>query len=112
MTVEMVLLLSALWMLFGLIDAWILHKLGHSDWRWTIVCVLTGPLSVFILYDERYLVEPEREETGQGTVPIPEAPIVDINDEGDPAGEIGNEWPRDDPQGPLVILGYRGLSDH
>jgi hypothetical protein len=112
MTVELVLLLIVLWMLFGLIDAWVLHELGHSDWRWTIVCVLTGPLSVSIVYDQRYLAEPESEKTGPRPVAIAEAPIVDINDEREPAGGIGEEWPRDDPHGPFVPQGYRGLADH
>ena len=112
MTVEMVLLLIGLWMLFGLIDAWALHELGHSDWRWTIVCVLTGPLSVSILYDERYLLEPDSEETDPCAERITEMPIVELNDEGEPAGDIDEQWPRDDPRGPLLLQGYRGLAGH
>jgi len=112
MTVELVFLLIALWLLFGLIDAWVLHELGHSNWRWTIVCVLTGPLSVSILYDQRHFVEPDSAESGPRPVAMTEAQIVDINDEGELAVDIGDEWPRDDPRSPLVLQGYRGLSDH
>ena len=41
------------------IDAWILYGRGHSDWRWLLVCVLIGPISIAPVFDQMYLVEPE-----------------------------------------------------
>lgn len=110
MTAELVLLLTALWITFGLVDAWVLHQLGSPGWRWTLVCVLTGPLSVSVLYDRRYLAEHDR-AGDSSTSCATEGPDGEI-DEGEPVTGIPDDWPSDDPEGPFVLQGYRGLADH
>jgi len=109
MTIELVLLLIALWIVFGLIDAWVLRGLGHSDWRWTLACVLTGPLSLSVLYDQMHFAEPHVEANSATTVATP---LVEMTDEGDSTRMLTDEWPRDDPEGRFVLQGYRGLADH
>jgi len=112
MTTELVFLLIALWIVLGLVDAWVLHQLGHSDWRWTVACVLTGPLSLSFVYDQRVIAEPD-EDNDSPTHATPEIPVSDANDEGEQdRGCLTEEWPRDDPEGRFVLQGYRGLADH
>ena len=108
MTIETVLLLIALWILFGVINAWVLHARGHSGWRWTTVCVLSGPLAVSVLYDQ-IRGEPADEPTGAAEQT---AGFAEPGDDAEPAADAVGEWPRDDPEGPLVMQGYRGLADH
>ena len=111
MTIELVFLLIALWIVFGLIDAWVLHRLGHSDWRWTVACVLTGPFSLSVLYDQEPFAEPHV-EANSPTHATAETPLVETTDEGDSMRVLADEWPRDDPEGRFVLQGYRGLADH
>ena len=112
MTTELVFLLIALWIVLGLIDAWVLHQLGHADWGWTLVCVLTGPLSVSFVYDQRVLAEPD-ELNDSRTRGTPEIPVSHMNDDGEQEHDgVAEEWPRDDPESPFVLQGYRGLADH
>jgi len=110
MTIDLVLLLIALWIVFGLIDAWVLHGLGHSDWRWTAACVLTGPLSLSVVYDHMHLAEPDDEGNPSPTRVTADSTVVEmIEDDG--VGVSTEEWPRDDPEGRFVLQGYRGLAD-
>jgi hypothetical protein len=74
--------------------------------------VLTGPLSLSFVYDQRVLTEPDEDNDSPNSA-TPEIPVPDINDDGeqDPGG-LTEEWPRDDPEGRFVLQGYRGLADH
>ena len=109
MTVELLVLLLALWLLAGAVDAVALYRRRHVGWRWLVVCVLTGPLSVAVVFDQVYLVE--RDDDGadrsdsvdeltagsvDGVAPMPDAPV---------------EWPEDDPEGRLMAYGFRRMSD-
>jgi hypothetical protein len=57
MSIELLFLLLALWLVAGAVDAWILYSRRRVGWRWLLVCVLTGPLSVAAVFDQIYLVE-------------------------------------------------------
>ena len=111
MTIEMVFLLIALWILVGLIDAWVLHARGYSGWRWTMICVVTGPLAVSAFYDQIDGDETADEPDGPSQHAPPD-PDADRDDEARPAADAIGDWPRDDPEGPFVLQGYRGLADH
>src|SRR6186713_682802 len=112
MTTELVFLLIALWIVLGLVDAWVLHQLGHSDWRWTVACVLTGPLSLSFVYDQRVLAEPDEDSDWPNSATA-EIPVADTNEKGEQdRGALADEWPLDDPEGRFVLQGYRGLADH
>jgi len=113
MTVEVVLILAGLWVLLGLIDAWVLHELGRSGWRLIALCAAAGPLSLSIVYDE---VRPvDLDSTTGDMAELAEAaaadPSLDIDEVAmEPAEPC--VWPADDPEGPFILQGYRGLSDH
>ena len=112
MTIELVLILIALWILFGLIDAWILHERGYSGWRRTLLCVVSGPLAVSVLYDQLHdfdAAHGEADPTGQDTT---DSLNANLDDDTQPIADAESEWPRDDPEGPFVMQGYRGLADH
>src|SRR5262245_53979679 len=111
MTIELVFLLIVLWFLFGLIDAWVLHRLGDFNWRWTMICVLTGPLSVSVLYDQRYLAEPKAEAAVTDEPPTP-ARCEDVDEVSESSPDGASDWPDDDPESRLMLHGYRGLADH
>jgi hypothetical protein len=112
MTIELVFLLIALWILFGIVNAWVLHARGHSGWRWTTVCVASGPLAVSVLYDQIRGAESADEPAGSAEQAAPAALVAESDDEAEHAAENLGEWPRDDPEGPFVLQGYRGLADH
>ena len=118
MSVEWFLILVGLWVLFGLIGAWVLRQLGRSSWRLVALCALIGPFSLAIVYDEARRVktvpampdEVEVAETAESAVP--DEPLV-VDDEGVLSAQIEPlEWPKDDPESPLILQGYRSLSDH
>jgi len=116
MTVEVVLMLTGLWMLVGLIDAWVLHQLGRSGWRLVALCAVAGPLSLSILYDEVRPLDkdPTTAEAAPADAPQPPPPaesLAHVADEppNEPAEPF--DWPADDPEGPFILQGYRGLSD-
>jgi hypothetical protein len=112
MTIEMVFLLIALWILFGLLDAWVLYARGYSGWRWTMICVLTGPLAVSVLYDQIHGDAAGDEPDGPSLPDAPEGLGPQLDDEGEPIADAVGQWPRDDPEGPFFLQGYRGLADH
>jgi hypothetical protein len=110
MTIDLLLLLMALWLLAGVVDAWVLYRRRHVTWRWLMLCVLTGPLSVAVVFDQIYLLEPE-------TVPSNDGASVDANAA---AGDVDGvctvpdrpvDWPDDDPEGRLLPYGFRRMSD-
>jgi hypothetical protein len=107
MSVEVGLILTGLWVLLGLIDAWVLHQLGRRGWRIVALCAVAGPLSLSIVYDEVRTVRteaPEQEASEQAF----------LDDADDTAPTLGQslDWPTDDPEGRFILEGYRGLSDH
>jgi hypothetical protein len=111
MTAELVFVLAALWVLLGLIDAWVLHGFGCSGWRWICVCVLAGPLSLSFLHDwiERVDPDPRQIETDSSTT----LDATSVANEGGLADSTNSiEWPRDDPETRILLQGYRCLSDH
>jgi hypothetical protein len=112
MTIEWILLLLALWIVAGLLDAWILYRRGHPDWRRLLVCVLTGPLSIALVFDQIYLAEPEATPNDFDTSTSDDEPLVDEADARLPGPDDSVEWPADDPKGRFMLYGYRGLSDH
>ena len=118
MSVEVVLILAGLWVLLGLIDAWVLHQLGRSGWRLLALCGLAGPFSLSIVYDE---ARPAEREAAAPTAsklagqPEPDASIEFLVDKAGGTAEVPGEpidWPVDDPESPFILQGYRGLSDH
>ena len=116
MTIELVFLLTALWVLVGCIDAWVLSEFGRSGWRWLIMCVLTGPLSLSILYDQIVVVGDDSTDTdatdpGSDSVTAAGRTRMYESDEGESTFDCPDEWPRDDPEGRLLLLGHRGLSE-
>jgi hypothetical protein len=112
MTIEWILLLLALWIVAGLLDAWILYRRGHSDWRLLLVCVLTGPLSIALVVDQIYLAEPESTPKDVDTSTSDHEPLVDEADARLQGPDDSVEWPADDPKGRFMLYGYRSLSDH
>ena len=110
MTIETVFLLIALWILFGVINAWVLRARGHTGWRWTTLCVVSGPLAVSVLYDQ--IRHGPAGEPTDSTEPATPDGLAEPGDDAEPSADAIGEWPRDDPEGPLVLQGYRGLADH
>ena len=57
-----------------------------------------------------FLKDREGAETAESAVP--DEPLV-VDDEGVLSAQIEPlEWPKDDPESPLMLQGYRSLSDH
>ncbi len=118
MTVEVVLIVTCLWVLLGLIDAWVLHQLGRSGWRLVALCAVAGPLSLSIVYDEVRPVDvgaATAEAVRHVAERAPAASDESLTRDADEASIEPDEpfdWPADDPEGPFILQGYRGLSDH
>lgn len=112
MTIEWILLVLACWIVAGLVDAWILYRRGHSDWRRLLVCVLTGPLSIAVVFDQVYLVKRESTPNEFDTSTSHDEPLDVEPDAALPDADDTGAWPVDDPEGRLMLYGYRGLSDH
>ena len=111
MTFDLLSLLIVLWLLAGAVDAWVLYRRRHVGWRWLMVCILTGPLSVAVVFDQIYLLEPETVTSNAGAS-IDEA--TDAADDVDgvcPVPDRPVEWPDDDPEGRLLPYGFRRMSD-
>jgi hypothetical protein len=109
MTIELVFLVAMLWVFLGLIDAWVLREIGRPGWRWIFMCALAGPLSLSFVYDWIDLVDPNEAETNPSTA-IDTTRIPTEYEESSTEEPV--EWPRDDPRGPFMLQGYRGLCDH
>ena len=90
MTAELVFFLATLWVLLGLIDAWVLHESGWPGWRWILVCALAGPLSLSI-------VDPHVRRTDTDSSTTANASSV-ANDDAPSDATSLIEWPRDDPE--------------
>ena len=110
MTIELVFLLAALWILLGLIGAWVLYEHGQSGWRWFMVCVLAGPLSLSVVYDRMDLADDESSDPDSEAAAT-ETRHFDESDEMGSPEDIAADWPRDDPEGRLFLLGHRGISE-
>jgi hypothetical protein len=109
MTVELLVLLLALWLLAGIVDAVVLYRRRHVGWGWLVVCVLTGPLSVAVVFDQVYLAEPDRLDADRSDS-IDES-TDDSVDGIAPMADPAVEWPEDDPEGRLMAYGFRRMSD-
>jgi hypothetical protein len=112
MTIEWILLFLTFWFAIGLIDAWILHRRHHADWPWLVVCALTGPVSIAVVFDQIYLADPGVARDEVETTTAAEEPAADSIELGSPAPDLPADWPEDDPESRLMLYGYRGLSDH
>ena len=118
MTVELVLILAASWVLLGLIDAWVLHQLGRSGWPLVALCAIAGPLSLSIVYDEVRPTDSDNADPQAAIQPDTQVPAASDQaplDNAEPAPSALDDsvgWPDDDPEGPFILQGYRGLSDH
>jgi hypothetical protein len=107
MASEWLFLLVAMWVVAGLTNAWILHRRGRSGWRRMLVCVITGPLSTALVLRDAKPAEPDATEASAD-----DEPAGDESDEWMRLSGDSTAWPDDDPEGQLMLYGYRGLSDH
>jgi hypothetical protein len=76
-----------------------------------MVCVLAGPFSLSAVYDQLYLLDHESTDTDSHATSVADQAPVDDYDQSS-AGDVSAALPRDDPEGPLLLQGYRGLSRH
>jgi hypothetical protein len=110
MSIELLLLVLVLWLLAGIVDAWVLHRRRDVGWPWLALCVLTGPLSVAVVFDQLYWLESEPAATATDRASADDETAADV-DGICPLDDLPVEWPNDDPEGRLLPQGFRKLSD-